>query len=84
VSLVRHTPDPGTWYLQLSFWEDAAQDPAGLDMASRVMRLLSGPGDRDAAAGSSPAPARAHVAAGSGIGTVTVNRIGADHARAGQ
>jgi hypothetical protein len=58
VSLVRHTPDPGTWYLQLSFWEDAAHDPAGLDMASRVIRLLSGPGDHDAAAGSPPAPAQ--------------------------
>jgi hypothetical protein len=51
VSLVRHTPDPGTWYLQLSYWTDASQDPAGQDMASRVRRLLSGPG------GQAPVPA---------------------------
>ena len=51
VCLVRHTPDPGTWYLQLSYWSDPGQDPGGQDIASRVRQLLSSPG------GQAPVPA---------------------------
>lgn len=42
VSLVRHAPDPGNWFLQLSYWTDRGTDPDGRHMADRVRHLLSG------------------------------------------
>jgi hypothetical protein len=56
VSLVKHAPDPGDWFLQLSYWTERARDPDGRHMASRVRRVLSGCPERNPEYRATPVP----------------------------
>ena len=77
VSLVRHAPDPGDWFLQLSYWTDRGTDPDGLrlNMAGRVRSLLCG-SERSPQHRSSPAPLRPVPPAASGRGQDKVTDAG--------